>query len=197
MPTVVLPENRKLAFRKRIRLNKQEAAALEAFLDEYEEGMRSGRIGDCKTEFNYPSTPGVTYLGSGVDKTAYALPGKRYVVKVPRNSGWGRGAFMTADWMEYVQTRLLSEVRIYNRTPEESRHVLAQVRQERAYATLQERAVATVWDYRPKTQAAREKMWASKEEAESIGYDLGIGDLHEQNLAVRADGTVCIIDFSR
>lgn len=192
MPTIVAPENRKLAFRRRVRLNKVETAALNAFLDLYERAERDGyeQARELKDHDAFPE--GMKYLGSGVDKSAFALPGGRYVVKVPSR--------LARRWdVSWVKRQITKEARIYTSAPEEVREVLAMVREERGYATIQERAKTTLWDAlcNASTREERGRLQTEADKCRCLAHKLRIGDLHDMNLAVRADGSVCVIDFSR
>jgi hypothetical protein len=193
MPTIVAPQDRKLAFRRRVRLNKAETAALNAFLDLYESAEAVLGMRDAKELKGHDKLPeGVKYLGSGVDKSAFALPGGRYVVKVPARFARRKDA----DW---VSRQITKEARIYTSASEELKSVLAMAREERGYCTVQERAKGTLWEV---TQAERDrdvraKLAAGADRCRTLARELRIGDLHEMNIAVRFDGSVCIIDYSR
>jgi hypothetical protein len=193
MPTIVADADRKLAYRRRVRLNKTETAALAAFLDWYETVEVTLGLRDAKDLKGHDKLPeGMKYLGSGVDKSAFALPGGRYVVKVPRNIRKRQDA-------EWVARQITKEARIYTTASEELKSVLAMAREERGYCTVQERAKGTLWDVTQATadRAERSRLAQEADKCRTLARELNIGDLHEQNIAVRADGSVCIIDYSR
>lgn len=197
MPTITPPEKRKLAFRKRIRLNKLEAQALEDFLILVEAKALAGTLVHQKfRESPEVVAMGIRFLGAGVYKAAFALPTKRYVVKIPTDTDAIRGGCKRA------RAAITTEPQVYTSAPEDVRVYLARSRMARPWASLQE--------YIGKTEAAAMKepyseTWSpttrleavgNAREARSMGQSIGLADLHAWNIAIRPNGTAAIIDYA-
>ena len=198
MPTIVSTADRKLAFRRRIRLNKAEQNAVAEFCKLIEERVKAGRLEQAK-ELKGSQTVaalGIKYLGSGVFKSAFSLPGGRYVIKVP--VCLDRMAKNPERFARYVAKNLTPESVTYTQATPEDREILAAVRMaDCGWATLQERAETTVGDFLG-TEVDEEKCDAVREAQERVrsrGLAMGLEDLHPGNLAVRKDLSVCIIDY--
>lgn len=189
MPTIVTEANRKLTYRRRVRLTKAEEKSLQAFLTALEDHAKRGHGPESFKDTIECARTGAEYLGRGVFKSAYALPGGRWVVKVPR----------TRDFMSNLKDAGV-EADMYNAaTPELRQHLANTRRSPRPWATVQERAPRTV---------QKVKDTGTPDERRSIGTKYNefvdmlskqfkfAGDLHEQNIAVREDGTLCAIDFA-
>lgn len=190
MPTYVADADRKLTFRRRVRLSKQEMVALEGFFATLEKKMARGhRAADLKDNLDLAKL-GIFYLGSGVFKTAFSLPGNRYVVKVPN----GNLADLKAAAVEGE---------MYDKATPELRQHLATTRvSPKPYATLQEMAPATVGGAVKKagfgTAEARTIEANYNAFIKMLRDQFGIRDrdLHQANVAIRSDGSLCVIDFA-
>ena len=198
MPTIVSTADRKLAFRRRIRLNKVEEKAVAEFCKLVEERAKAGRISEAK-ELKGSQTVaalGIKYLGSGCFKSAFSLPGDRYVIKVP--NCLHRMADNPERFQRFVAKNITPETLTYTGATPENREILAAVRlADCGWATLQERAETTVDKFLEKESddERRSTVRRNQEAVRSRGLAMGLEDLHGQNLAVRKDLSVCIIDY--
>jgi hypothetical protein len=190
MPTVPKAEDRKLTFRRRVRLDKQEEKALARFLVLLEEQAKAGAAPDTlKGTFKLAET-GVRYLGGGCYKVAFALPGDRYVIKVPRGRNFATDLKNAG-----------IEAEMYDRASVELRPHLATTRKSpKPYATLQEMAAATVGkildDRTHPAHGTIRKQWQEFVDKMVKEFKLAGRDLHQENIAVRSDGSLCVIDFA-
>lgn len=189
MPTIVSPEARKLTYRRRVRLTKAEEVALEKFLTALEDHAKRGHGPESFKDTIECARTGAEYLGRGVFKLAFALPGGRWVVKVPR----------VRDFLHNTKDAGV-EADMYNAASPELRPHLANTRRSpKPWATIQERAPRTV--QKVKDSGTREERTSiTTKYHEFVGMlqkDFNFaGDLHEANIAVREDGSLCAIDFA-
>lgn len=189
MPTIVTEANRKLTYRRRVRLSKAEEKSLQTFLAALEDHGKRGHGAESFKDTIECARTGAEYLGRGVFKLAFGLPGGRWVVKVPR----------TRDFTSNLKDAGV-EADMYNAaTPELRPHLANTRRSPRPWATLQERAPRTVQKVKD-TGTREERASICTKYADFVGMlskDFNFaGDLHEGNIAVREDGTLCAIDFA-
>lgn len=193
MPTIVSAADRKLSFRKRVRLTKAETANVDKFLARLERVAADGDVEETSSLKNaeWVTDMGFKYLGAGIDKTAFLIPGGRYVVKVAR---WASNILDGYDDCGQVS----QEAAMYSRATPAVRECLAVTRAVRPWAAIQEAVEDTVGNMLSKSPERWDEVNKAYRELRDKLSSLtgGDEDLHQGNIGIRSDGSAVCIDFA-
>lgn len=129
------------------------------------------------TEYLSVDTSTLPYLGAGISRSVWAIDDSAVIKEE-------RGRRRTSNVSEWTVWQMVKD------TPQESYFARVFAYSESGRIIMER---VTCLDYLDKYEL--QDLWSKIAKAKDVAMSLDITDLHRGNLGLRADGSVCIIDY--